>query len=800
MVKDGEKGGTLANNEQVVEIYEPVCSVCGAAVDPKGSVCERCGTPYRYVDKAEMERVTTEFQHYFGIGKTKAKSLYRAGYKSIDDLKKAGLEDLESIEGIGEKTAQKIYSTLHRGDEKKSGDEIALEMWLRGEAGDDVLEKWLSGEEVVLDDGAAAEDTEEVGEDVKLLEEWLRGDESALDVWLSGEETTTVGELSKEDLAEIVRKEREIKEREREINELIEENKRLRERLEELIGKVSAEDFDVKSLVDENIELKNRIEVLQKRLEEMEEELEEVKRGSIAVIKYMKGQSGEGMGGEGVEEALEEKDRIIEELKKKLNEAINALPPDVQELKKKELELMEKEEELRKREAEMRKAGEGRSSIKIEELEEKYIKEIEKLHNQIMELQAKIDELEVENRALHEKLERGPMSNEELEEELRRKERELEIKEKSLALREKEIERLKEELRFKEDELKKLKEPLKYKEEELLRREEDLIYREQRLLEEMKKFEAAKAEAGSLEMLDAQRKIEELKAEIAKKEEELRAKEEYLRAKEEELRLRERALIGEEIEAREEERKMELSIKKVKTGTPRLDDLLYGGIPFGSNVALYGPPFVGKETLMNVFIAEGLKKGIPAVIVLTDKTPEEFRDEMMFVLSGFPEYEKMELVYYIDTYSHSIGAVEEDPYTIYISDPTDHKTILKVVDEIGTKLREKHEYYRLIFRSVSTLIAYLDPQTLFKFLQPFTGKRKRDKAVSLYAIEKGMHSETEIQMIGHLMDGFIEFKVEQNKSFLRVRGICDAQSREWIRYTHSKQGLQIGSFALEHIR
>ena len=83
-----------------------------------------------------------------------------------------------------------------------------------------------------------------------------------------------------------------------------------------------------------------------------------------------------------------------------------------------------------------------------------------------------------------------------------------------------------------------------------------------------------------------------------------------------------------------------MKIEKVKTGDRRLDDLLLGGIPFGNNILVYGPPFTGKEVVINGFIAEGLKKGIPAVWIITDKMPSEIREEMMFILPGYEEYEK----------------------------------------------------------------------------------------------------------------------------------------------------------------
>ncbi len=372
--------------------------------------------------------------------------------------------------------------------------------------------------------------------------------------------------------------------------------------------------------------------------------------------------------------------------------------------------------------------------------------------------------------------------------------------ERALVQMEQEVQRLKDELKIRDDEMQKLKEPMKYKEEEVLRREEDLMYRERLIQEEMKKLAQTKSELGGQDELTIKKQIEEMQGEVQQREEEIRRKEKYLSSKEEELRLREQGVISEEIEKREQERMLEVSQEKVKTGTARLDDLLLGGVPFGSNILIYGPPFTGKEVLINVFIAEGLKKGIPALWILTEKPPKEIREEMTFVVSGYEEYEKLGLVRYVDAYSRSMGDESQDPYTDYIESPTDYESIQKAIEAAARQFMEKHKYYRVGFRSISTLIAYLDPATAFRFLSPVVGRRKRDRAVAMYTIEKGVHGEQEIQMIGSLMDGMIEFKVENLNTFLSVRGICDVQSRAFIRYTATKVGVTIGSFSLDHIR
>lgn len=376
----------------------------------------------------------------------------------------------------------------------------------------------------------------------------------------------------------------------------------------------------------------------------------------------------------------------------------------------------------------------------------------------------------------------------------------LQAKEREFLTLKNEADELRIRLKEKEEELDRIREAITYKEDELIRREEDLMYREKVYTAERKKLEEMKRETGGLEEAELMKKLEALKAEVASKEDELRAKERYILAKQEELRLREQGLIEDEITYREKERALELQERKVKTGIPRLDDLLLGGIPIGSNIMIHGPPFIGKEVLANTFLTEGLRKGIPAIIILTDKTPKDVRDEMRFIMSGFEEYEKLGLVKYVDTYSRAMGGDEEDPYTVYIDRPNDHEKMAEAIESIAKQFKERHEYYRLLFRSVSTLIAYSDPNAAFRFLSPLCGRRKKDSAVSLFIVEKGMHSEQELQMLGSIMDGMIDFKVDQLKTFFAIKGISDVQSRAYIRYTATKSALTIGSFALDHIR
>ncbi len=705
----------------------------------------------------------------------------------------------------------------------------------RATAPDKGLAAWLKGESseggltTLVGKPAAAESATAEGRD-EALRKWLSGEDTAFMDWIGA---PAIGASSAKGAKPVEapsdEKLKELRSKALEAEGLRSELDAMRATLSRELGTFRTGRFDPVKYIEETATLSKQVQTEMARRKALEEEIEHIKKGSLAVIKYVKSQQlkqgpsadlkkradQETSARKRIETELAELKASNEKLKDKIEVGLAKLKPDARQLAKREIELAEREATLSARESMAPPAGEGEPGAATEELkrrleeelrekEQDYLAKDEAFKRRIISLEEQVGKFQIEAQvqAQAKSFESKPKG--EVESALKRKEQELLAKERSMLLREQEVQRLQEEIQLKDDEMKRMKEPLAFKEDEMLRREQDLMYREKRLEAEMRKLEQLKAEGISSDERDMQSRLEELKTQITQKEEEVRSKEAYLQQKMEDLHKREQGLIEEEIDARSDERQMEAKQQKVKTGIARLDDLMFGGIPYSSNVSVYGPAYVGKEVVVNIFMAEGLRKGVPALWVLTDKSPADIREEMTFVLDSYATYEEKGLVKYIDAYTKSMGGEANtdaaDPNTTYIADPTDHQAILKAVDQTAADWKKKYPTYRLAFRSVSTLIAYLDPTTTFKFLQPFVGRRKRDKAVAVYVIEKGMHEDQEIQMLGSIMDGSLEFKVEQLKSYVSVKGIGDVQSRGWIRYTYTKSSVSIGSFSLDHIK
>ena len=349
----------------------------------------------------------------------------------------------------------------------------------------------------------------------------------------------------------------------------------------------------------------------------------------------------------------------------------------------------------------------------------------------------------------------------------------------------------------------------------------------QELLEKEKDLEAQEAEIGlkqaelkamELGMLETVDEVEEVRDELpeederdkvfAVREQRLAEKEQDMKSRlyqrEKELEKREKAMqahLRKDIEEMEETVEEEYEEKKVKSGIDRLDDLLLGGMPFGSNVLYVGPPFIGKETAMLLFLAEGLKKGVPAIIVTTSHPPAEIAKEMGPILPTFMEFQQLGLVHWIDA-----SGVEGDPefsngHLTKVKGPADFDGIMGAVESLMKTIEaQKHPYFRLAYFSLSMSITQSEDKKGYLFVQSLVGRAKLAEAVSVFALERGMHTEQQLESIQHLMSGALQFKTENQKTLMSVQGVTDAQTRAWIEYKHTNKALMIGAFSLERIR
>jgi KaiC/GvpD/RAD55 family RecA-like ATPase len=243
---------------------------------------------------------------------------------------------------------------------------------------------------------------------------------------------------------------------------------------------------------------------------------------------------------------------------------------------------------------------------------------------------------------------------------------------------------------------------------------------------------------------------------------------------------------------------------RAPTGTPRLDDLLQGGVPPHGQILVIGDAFVGKEIVLHDFLAEGLKNGEPAVIITTSRSPDEVGQQIGLVSPQFHEYEQMGQVSWIDASRPQAGPAggvpsAGHPNSVAVNGPDDHAGILKAL--VGTSKRfEGATRFRVAYFGLAASLAHADERASMVFLQNLVGILRPRPALAMYSLEAGALTDALAEQILSRMDGAIRFKQERDKTFLSVAGFGEVATREWIECRATNRTLVIGSFSLERIR
>ncbi len=353
---------------------------------------------------------------------------------------------------------------------------------------------------------------------------------------------------------------------------------------------------------------------------------------------------------------------------------------------------------------------------------------------------------------------------------------------------------------------------LKQKEAEVARLRDELTRRERNLIERERTNEAKESEL-SIRQLSAARwsegtgggGVSKATANLADRERILDLREKQLKEREQQL-LRQRAeaaaTIGGSGETTLTAPTVTRQTDRLPTGTPRLDDLLAGGFPPKAHVLLVGPAFTGKEILLYSFIAEGLRRGEPAVLVTTTRLPEEIAADIGKVTPQFKEYEQLGLVTWIDaTNPAAEPGTSKEGSRVVVKGPSDHPGILTaLVKAAQTSEKTKSGGFRVGFLNLSTCLAQSDEKEAFSFFQNFVGILKARPALGVYLVDQGTVPDSRVEVAQSRIDGAIRFKQDRDRAYLSVQGLGDVQTRDWVEYRATNRQLIIGSFALERIR
>ncbi|HEV2449770.1 MAG TPA: ATPase domain-containing protein [Thermoplasmata archaeon] len=241
------------------------------------------------------------------------------------------------------------------------------------------------------------------------------------------------------------------------------------------------------------------------------------------------------------------------------------------------------------------------------------------------------------------------------------------------------------------------------------------------------------------------------------------------------------------------------------SGVGRLDELLAGGLPPKSHLLLIGPPFLGKELLLYNFLAEGLRRGEPALLLSTVRAPAEVSAELAVVLPEFKQYERIGQVHWIDASNPAATPSIQDGGSgvrAVVKGPLDYTGILSAVAAAVKRVEgdSSTKGLRLGALTLSACLAHGEERTADGFVRNLVGILKPRKALAMYAIDPATLDGARVEGALSRMDGAIRFREEHSKTQLQIQGLGEVATREWVEYRATNRSLTLGSFRLERIR
>ena len=209
-----------------------------------------------------------------------------------------------------------------------------------------------------------------------------------------------------------------------------------------------------------------------------------------------------------------------------------------------------------------------------------------------------------------------------------------------------------------------------------------------------------------------------------------------------------------------------------------LKNLILAPVSTAFNLAVMGPPGVGKSTLCQELVREAFKTGLKCVYIITNNPVTLVRDQLREL--GVAPVARTEPVIYVDMYSWLLG--ERSPERFQIDNASDVAALSVVLSTAAETAGDKSF---VAFDTISTLLAYNSEELTVRFMKSHLARMKRHGNIGIYVIETGIHSNSFYNEVKASFDGVLELKLEEMdgelRRFIRVDRYRGSHENKWFR-------------------
>ena len=209
-----------------------------------------------------------------------------------------------------------------------------------------------------------------------------------------------------------------------------------------------------------------------------------------------------------------------------------------------------------------------------------------------------------------------------------------------------------------------------------------------------------------------------------------------------------------------------------------LRGLILTPVSLGFNLAIMGPPGVGKSTLCQELIREAYKAGLKCLYVITNNPIPLARDQLRQL--GVAPVARTEPVVFVDMYSWLLG--ERSPERFQIDNASDVAALSVVLSSAAETTGDKSF---VTFDTLSTLLSYNSEELTTRFMKSHLARMKRHGNIGVYPIETGIHSNSFYNEVRASFDGVLEMKLDEMdgelRRFIRVYRYRGSHETKWFR-------------------
>lgn len=211
-----------------------------------------------------------------------------------------------------------------------------------------------------------------------------------------------------------------------------------------------------------------------------------------------------------------------------------------------------------------------------------------------------------------------------------------------------------------------------------------------------------------------------------------------------------------------------------------LPDGMLDELPQGTNLMISGSAMIGKRELAIRLLTAGYDEGEGILCVTTSKNAASLLTELE---SQIPTLDR-ERVAIVDCTGKDNQQVIKEIATERVSSPGDLTGISISTAKLFQQFTNQDiSEVRHGLVSVSTLIQYLDVNTVFKFLHIHTSRITDTQGLGVFTVDGASHDPQTLNTITSEFDGVLELReADTGEREIRLKGLSDA-SRKWYSFS-----------------